>query len=68
LELESQDFTPILALLDEAGNLLGTTAGQPDASVDDLEAPTDLTLMLDVMAEDEAGSGDFVLRIIPAGG
>jgi hypothetical protein len=68
LELESQDFEPILALLDEDGNLLGTTAGQPEATVEDLEAPVDLILMLDVMAVDEDESGDFVLRIVPAGG
>jgi hypothetical protein len=66
LELVSQDFAPVLALLDEDGNLLGTTAGQPEAMVDELEAPVDLRLILDVLAEDDNGGGDYVLRIFPA--
>jgi hypothetical protein len=46
--------------------LLGTTAGQPEAMVDELEAPVDLRLILDVLAEDDNSYGDYVLRIFPA--
>jgi C-terminal processing protease CtpA/Prc len=65
LELVSQDFAPVLALLDEDGNLLGTTAGQPEAIVDELEAPVDLTLILDILAEDDNDGGDYLLHIFP---
>lgn len=68
LQLVSQDFEPILAILDEDGNVLGTTAGQPEAIVEELEAPIDLTLTLDVLAEAKGGGGEFVLQIISAGG
>ncbi|MFN2221797.1 MAG: S41 family peptidase [Candidatus Promineifilaceae bacterium] len=63
LYLDSDDFSPILALLAEDGTVLGTTAGQPVASVEELEAPFDLTVLLEVLAETPDGAGAYTLRI-----
>jgi C-terminal processing protease CtpA/Prc len=68
LFLDSNDFSPILALLAEDGTVLGTTAGQPAASVEELEAPFDLILLVEVLAETPAGAGEYTLRIEQLGG
>ena len=62
LYLDSDDFAPILALLDEDGTVLGTTFGQPEANVVELEAPFDIRLLLEVMAETPDGAGAYTLR------
>ena len=61
--MDSNDFDPILALLSEDGTLLGTTAGRPDASVEGLEVPVDLILLVEVLAETPDGAGDYTLRV-----
>jgi C-terminal processing protease CtpA/Prc len=63
LYLDSDDFSPILALLAEDGTMLGNTFGQPDASVIELEAPFDLLLLVEVLAETAEGAGAYSLRI-----
>ena len=63
LYLDSDDFAPILALLAEDGTLLGTTAGQPSASLEGLEVPFDLILMLEVLADTPEGAGAYTLRV-----
>jgi hypothetical protein len=61
--LDSDDFSPILALLSEDGTVLGTTAGQPAAEVEDLEVPLDLILLVEVLAETPDGAGAYTLRV-----
>jgi len=63
LELDSSEFAPILSLYDEQLNLLGTTADQPEAIIDELEAPFDLVLIVEVSAEDSSASGEFTLDV-----
>ena len=42
--------------------MLGTTFGQPEANVVELEAPFDILLLLEVMAETPDGAGAYTLR------
>ncbi len=63
LELESSEFSPILSLYDEELNLLGTTAGQLEAIIEELEAPIDLVLIIEVSAENSGESGVFTLDV-----
>ncbi len=63
LELESSEFAPILSLYDEQLNLLGTTAGELEAIIEELEAPFDLILIIEVSAEDGNEGGEFTLNV-----
>ncbi len=65
--VSSGDFDPALLILDEEGNILlandnigavGTAAG-----FEALEIPSDLVLVLQVVAADDSGSGEFTLEI-----
>jgi hypothetical protein len=62
LFLNSQDFEPVIGLFDEQGNLLGSTAGD-EAVVEELEAPFDLVLLVEVSAGDR-GDGAYTLRVV----
>ena len=59
---ESGQFSPILSLYDEGGNLLGNTAGRPEARVEGLEIPFDLVLLVEVSAG-EGGGGDYTITV-----
>ena len=62
LFLDSQNFEPVIGLFDEQGNLLGSTAGD-EAVVEELEAPFDLVLLVEVSAGDR-GDGAYTLRVV----
>jgi hypothetical protein len=66
LFLDSADFQAILGLYDESGIELGSTAGEPEARVEELEAPFDLILILEVASLNDSG-GDYTL-IVENGG
>lgn len=56
----------ILSFYDEQGNLLGTREGR-QASLEELEIPFDLTLIIEVAAVEGAGADEFTLRILDIG-
>ncbi len=60
LSLVSDEFEAVLSLFNESGNELGTTTGAPEAVVEELEAPFDLVLIIEVAALDNDG-GDYIL-------
>jgi C-terminal processing protease CtpA/Prc len=62
ISLESDDVDTILGLYDEDGNLLGTTEGA-ESTVEGLEIPFDLVLILEVSSADDAGQGEYTLRV-----
>lgn len=66
LSLNSDEFEAVLGTYDELGNELGSTAGAPEAVVEELEAPFDLVLIIEVAALDNGG-GDYTLFVEKGG-
>jgi hypothetical protein len=70
--VSSSDFDPVVAILDEAGNLLasndGFTDGSMGAGFKQLEIPRDLTLLVWVTSLDDEAEGSYELRIEGTGG
>ncbi len=68
----SSDFDPVVAILDEDGNLLGSNEGFADGSTGAgfrmLEIPQDLTLLVWVTSLDDEAAGSFELRIVDSSG
>ncbi len=64
----STDFDPVVVILDEGGNILGSndgfTDGSPGAGFPDLEIPTDLTLKIWVTSLEEEAEGAFEIEIV----
>jgi len=67
----SSDFDPVVALLDEEGNLLGSNEGFADGSegagFKKLEIPQDLTLLVWVTSLNDEAEGSYELRIAMIG-